>query len=104
MVSLRRLKLYKHMEVVVKKSKKLTESHNVALTERQIKRRVGEAWALLESPVYERGILVSAKLLYFNTDKSKVWEEYQKSKKVHYHYALRFYGTMDPNTIYTLSL
>ena len=92
------------MEVAVKKSKKSAEPHDAALTERQIKRRVGEAWALLESPVYERGILVSAKLLYFNADKTKVWEEYQKNKKVHYHYALRFYGNMDPNTIYTLSL
>jgi len=75
------------------------------LTERQIKRRVGEAWALLENPVYdEKQVLLSAELLYYNADKTKVLEEMreQLEKRKRGHYAMFYYGTPDPNVVYIL--
>ena len=71
------------------------------LTERQIKRRVGEAWALLENPEYsEKQVLLSAELLYYSADKEKVLEEMTKYKKGHF--AMFYYGTPDPNVVYIL--
>ena len=92
------------MEVTDKKYKKPSEIHDRMLTERQIKRRVGKTWALLENPIYERGLLTSAKLLYFNEDKAKVRKELRENleQRKSGHYALRFYGTIDPNLIYIL--
>jgi len=76
------------------------------LTERQIKRRVGEAWALLENPVYdEKQVLLSAELLYYDVDRGKVHEEFMKireTRKNGGHYAVFFFGTPDPNVIYLL--
>ena len=71
------------------------------LTERQIKKRVGEAWALLENPVFnEKEVLISAELLYYNADKAKVREQMRKYKKGNF--ALFFYGMPDPNVAYIL--
>ena len=71
------------------------------LTKRQIKRRVGEAWALLENPEFnEKEVLLSAELLYYSADKEKVLEEMTKYKKGHF--AMFFYGTPDPNAVYLL--
>ena len=71
------------------------------LTKRQIKNRVGEAWALLENPEYsEKQVLLTAELLYYNADREKVYEEAIKYKKGHF--AVRFFGTPDPNVIYLL--
>ena len=76
------------------------------LTERQIKRRVGEAWALLENPVYnEKQVLLSAELLFYDADKVKVHEESRKyfgTRKNGGHFAVFFFGTPDPNVIYLL--
>ena len=64
------------METAVKKR---SSKANGRLTERQIKRRVGEAWALLENPEFnEREVLLSAELLYYNADRDKVHEEAMK--------------------------
>ena len=80
---------------------KQTNKTNGRLTVRQIKRRVGEAWALLENPEYnEKGVLASVELLYYNADKAKVREQMRKHKKGHF--AMFFYGTPDPNVIYLL--
>jgi len=93
----------KDMETTVKKRNDKTAS---MLTERQIKRRVGEAWALLENPVFnEKEVLVSAELLYYNADREKVHEEVMKirdTRKNGGHYAVFFFGTPDPNVIYLL--
>ena len=86
------------METTVK-----TRSKKVAgrLTERQIKRRVGEAWALLENPEYsDKQVLLSAELLYYDADKAKVREKMRAYNKGHF--ALYYYGTPDPNVIYLL--
>jgi len=74
------------------------------LTKRQIKNKVGEAWALLENPEYsEKEVLLSAELLYYDADKTKVHEESRKyfgTRKNGGHFAVRFFGTPDPNVIY----
>ena len=86
------------METTIKKRDTKTVGR---LTKRQIKRRVGEAWALLENPEFnEKEVLLSAELLYYSTDKEKVLEEMTKYKKGHF--AMFFYGTPDPNVIYLL--
>jgi hypothetical protein len=88
----------KKMETIIKPHSKKAVGR---LTERQIKRRVGEAWALLENPEYsEKQVLLSAELLYYNADKVKVHEEARKYKKGHF--AVFYYGTPDPNVIYLL--
>ena len=91
------------MEAAVKKrSNKAVER----LTKRQIKKRVGEAWALLENPEYsEKQVLLSAELLYFDADKKKVHEEMSKcfgTRKGGGHFAVSFFGTIDPNVIILL--
>jgi len=74
---------------------------NGRLTVRQIKRKVGEAWALLENPEYsEKQVFLSAELLYYDADKEKVLEESEKYEKGHF--ALFYFGTPDPNVIYLL--
>ena len=76
------------------------------LTERQIKRKVGEAWALLENPEFnEKEVLLSAELLYYNADRDKVHEEvmkYSGARKNRGHFAVFFFGTPDPNVVYLL--
>jgi hypothetical protein len=76
------------------------------LTERQIKKRVGEAWALLENPEFdEKEVMLSAELLYFDADKRKVHEksrEYIGTRKGGGHFAVFYYGTPDPNVVYIL--
>ena len=85
---------------------KQTNKTNGRLTVRQIKRRVGEAWALLENPEYsEKQVLLSAELLYYNADRDKVHEESTKyfgTRKNGGHFAVFFFGTPDPNVIYLL--
>ena len=74
------------------------------LTKRQIKKKVGEAWALLENPEYsEKQAFLSAELLYYNADREKVHEESRKyfgTRKNGGHFAVRFFGTPDPNVVY----
>ena len=76
------------------------------MTERQIKRKVGEAWALLENPEYsEKQVFLSAELLYYDADKEKVLDEMSKqfgTRKNGGHFAVFFFGTPDPNVIYLL--
>ena len=85
---------------------KRTDKTNGRLTARQIKRRVGEAWALLENPEFnEKEVLLSAELLYYDADKKKVHEESRKyfgTRKNGGHFAVFFFGTPDPNVIYLL--
>ena len=86
------------MESTVKTRNKKADGR---LTKRQIKRKVGEAWALLENPEFnEKEVLLSAELLYYSSNKEKVLEEMTKYKKGHF--AMFFYGTPDPNVVYLL--
>jgi len=76
------------------------------MTERQIKKKVGEAWALLENPEFsEKEVLLSAELLYYDPNKTKVHEESRKyfgTRKNGGHFAVFYFGTPDPNVIYLL--
>ena len=85
------------MEAIVKMRR---ESVVTTMTSARIKKKVGEAWAILENPVYEKGILVSAELLYYSNDKAKVLEQLSKCKNGHF--ALRFFGTIDTKQVYIL--
>ena len=86
------------METTFKISKK--EGQNNEMTLAQMKKKVGEAWAFLENPVYEKGILTSARLLFYNADKSKVLEQFSKYKNGHF--ALYFFGTVNDKQVYIL--
>ena len=90
------------METIVKKQVRTIKanSKDIAMTYRQLKKKVGEAWAFLGNPVYERGILTSANLLYYDTDKKKVLEQIPKQEKGHF--AIHFFGTIDPKQVYIL--
>ena len=88
----------KSMEAVVKKSS--MSKKNMAMTSRQIRKKVGEAWAFLENPVYEKGALTSASLLYYNADKAKVLEQISKYEKGHF--AVKFFGKIDEQQVYIL--
>ena len=94
---------HKNMETAVKKR---SSKANGRLTARQIKRRVGEAWALLENPEYsEKQVFLSAELLYYDADKENVLDEMSKqfgTRKNGGHFAVFFFGTPDPNVIYLL--
>jgi len=86
------------METTVKKR---NSKANGRLTEKQIRRRVGEAWAVLGNPEFdEKDVLVTAELLYHNADKAKAREYFRQCKNGSY--AFFFYGTPDPNIIYIL--
>jgi hypothetical protein len=91
------------METIVKTRKNKAVGR---MTKRQIKRRVGEAWALLENPEYsEKEVLLSAELLYYNADRDKVHEEVMKcrgTRKNGGYFAVSFFGTPDPNVVYLL--
>ena len=90
------------MEAIVKMRHKegTTGKQNIPMSFMQIRKKVGESWAFLENPVYENGMLASATLLYYDTDKSKVMEQFHKYKKGHF--ALYFFGTIDTEQIYLL--
>ena len=92
------------MEVAVKTRKKAISGQEGFMTERQIKKKVGEAWALLKNPVYEKGLLVTAELLYYNADKAKVREQLREklSQNKNGHYAFFFFGKTAPNVVYIL--
>ena len=77
-----------------------TEFVGSIMTSAQIKRKVGQSWAVLKNPVYDRGMLVSAELLYYNSDKAKVLEELSKCQTGHF--AMFFFGTINKNQVYTL--
>ena len=86
------------MEAVIKTRNKA--GLNNPMTSAQIRKKVGEAWAFLENPVYEKGALSSARLLYYDADKSKVLEQFGKYKKGHF--AMYFFGTVDAQQVYIL--
>ena len=70
------------------------------MTYSQIKKSVGDAWAFLSNPIYKNGVLQTADLLYFNTDKSKVAERLMANKKGHY--AMFYFGDVNKEQAYLL--
>jgi len=89
------------MTVVKKQNRTIhAEKKDTVMTSLKIRKKVGEAWAFLENPVYEKGVLKSANLLYYNADKNKVLQQISKYKKGHY--AIRFFGTIDTKQVYII--
>jgi hypothetical protein len=75
---------------------------DISMTVRQIKKKVGEAWAILKNPVFdEKEVLLSAELLYYDADKEKALEQLSKCKNGHF--AFFFFGTMNLNQVYLLN-
>jgi len=72
------------------------------LTYNQIKKKVGNAWALVANPEYlsKNGKLSKGILVFFDEDKKKVHE---KSLNCNYkHITVRFFGEIDYNQIFVL--
>jgi len=72
------------------------------LTYKQIKKKVGEAWALIANPVYsdKTGQLKCAELLFFDKDKEKVHNESMKCKNMHI--GVFYFGEFPTNQIFIL--
>ena len=70
------------------------------MTYLQIKKEVGNTWALLKNPVYKNGILKSAELLFFDVDKEKVRERLKKNIKGHF--AMFYFGEVNTEQAYIL--
>ena len=88
------------MKSAVKKPKTTTVSRNGALTERQIRNRVGDGWAIIEDPEWNGSIFLKGKLLYHSLNKDEVVDEFCRRKEKH----LFFMHCMkpDPNVVYLL--
>jgi hypothetical protein len=72
------------------------------LTYNQIKKKVGEAWALVANPEYstKTGQLKCAELIYFDKDKENVYKEADKCKSKHIGFF--YFGTIPQEQIYIL--
>ena len=72
------------------------------ITYNQIKKQVGDAWALVANPEYSTitGQLKSAELIYFDKDKDKVYKEADKCKSKHIGFF--YFGTIPKDQIFIL--
>jgi len=88
------------METTIKKPKTAAVNRNGALTERQIRNRVGDGWAIIEDPEWNGSIFLKGKLLYHSLNKDEVVDEFCRRKEKH----LFFMHCMkpDPNVVYLL--
>jgi len=87
------------MEATVEKPKKTVESQNGMMTERQIRNRVGDGWAIIQDPVWNGGIFLRGKLIYHSLNKDEVVDEFCKRKG---HLFFMHCAKPDPNVIYLL--
>jgi len=71
------------------------------LTYNQIKKKVGDAWALISNPEYstKTGQLARAELVFFHKDKSQVYKEADKCKSKHI--GLFYFGDIPKEQIYS---
>jgi len=88
------------MEVAIKKPKKAAAGHNVVLTYRQIRNRVGDGWAIIKDPEFNGAIFLKGELIYHSADRTKVLEEFGKSDERDV--LLKYCGKPDPNTVFIL--
>jgi len=88
------------MEMTVKKPKIKAGNQNGVLTERQIRNRVGDGWAVIQDPEWNGAIFLKGKLLYHSLNKDEAVEEFCKRNEEH----LFFMHCMkpDPNVVYLL--
>ena len=66
----------------------------------QLKKKVGDAWAFLANPTYKNGVLKSAELVYYDTNKSNVINQLKTYTKGHY--AMYYFGDVDAKQVYLL--
>ncbi len=72
------------------------------LSYKQIKQKVGEAWALIANPEYsdKTGKLLKGELVFFDKEKKKV---HQKSLTCNFkHITVRYFGEIDNSVIFVL--
>ena len=86
--------------MTVKKPKIKTGSQNGVLSFRQIRNRVGDGWAVVKNPEYEKGMFARGELLYYSSDRNQALEEMSKCKNGDF--AFKFCGKIDPNVVYIL--
>jgi len=74
------------------------------LTYNQIKKEVGDAWALIANPVLSEktGKLLKGELIYFNENKEKVQQF--TLNDVHTHITVRYFGKIPENQIFILNI
>lgn len=69
----------------------------------QIKKRVGDTWALIYNPEYtEDNKLIAGELIYFDTDKQKVYETLKQDKRKNKNFAVLYMGKIPANEVYVL--
>lgn len=72
------------------------------LTYSQIKKKVGDGWALIANPVYSQktGKLLRGVLVFHDKDKKKVHEYSLQDKNKHI--TVRYFGEIDHSQIFVL--
>ena len=88
------------MEVKVKKPKIAACSLNGMLTDRQIRNRVGDGWAIIQDPEWNGSVFLKGKLLYHSADHEQAYREYGKCKNGTF--LIKYCGKPDPNAVYIL--
>ena len=88
------------MEVAIKKPKKTSDRNNGVLSLRQIRNRVGDGWAIIQNPEFEKGQIARGELLYHSSDRKKTLQELGKCKNGDF--AFKYCGKIDPNVVYIL--
>ena len=88
------------MEATIKKPKKMTGSQNGVLTDRQIRNRVGDGWAIIQDSEWKGSIFLKGKLLYHSLNKDEVVEEFCKREEGDLYFM--HCKKPDPNVIYLL--
>lgn len=69
----------------------------------QIKKRVGDSWALIYNPEYtEDNKLLSGDLIYFDKDKQKVFDVLKQDKSKNKNFAILYLGKVPANEVYVL--
>lgn len=74
------------------------------LTYNQIKKKVGDAWALIANPVIseKNGKLLRGELIFFDSDKEKVNKFALKDN--HKHITVRYFGEITKDQIFILNI
>jgi len=69
----------------------------------QIKKRVGDKWALIYNPEYTiDNKLICGELMYFDSDKNKVFEVLKQDKSKNKNFAVLYMGKIPANEVYVL--
>ena len=69
----------------------------------QIKKLVGDTWALIYNPEYTEGNkLISGELIYFHKDKQKVYQILKQDKSKNKNFAVLYMGKVPANEVYVL--